>query len=276
MEPHPVIGDAHDPAEFRVLILTCGDLGFEVARRIAERLPAGNILVVRSPYVQRKLSLIGRVRDRYRMEGMGGLLHALGDRLGLRRSEASSSLSFPPPPGISRREVSDFHSQEAIEQMSGFAPDLGVVAGTYILKPEVFRIPRLGSVNLHAGKAPEYRGAAPAFWEMFHGESEVGVTIHQVEASLDSGLIYAQECFPLDDAPAGDPMDYIESYRQSVLQPNGLRMLAQTVFDIVDGRAAGTPQDASSARTFRSPTHRQVKELRKRVAARRSERVARR
>lgn len=264
-------GDERDPDEFRVVVLTCGDLGVEVAGRITTRLPTEHVLVLRSPYRQRKRSVVGRLRHRLRMDGVGGLVRAAVGRLRPARSQSPRTPASPMPPNLVVRHVPDFHSPEARALMLDFAPDLGVVAGTYILEPDVFTIPRLGSINLHSGKAPEYRGAAPAFWEMFNGESEVGITIHQVEASLDSGVVYAQECFPLDPAPAGDPLGYIQRYRQAVLRPHGVRMLAQTVFDIMSGSARGTPQDTASAQTYRSPTHRHVKELRRRVNARRRE-----
>jgi methionyl-tRNA formyltransferase len=91
-----------------------------------------------------------------------------------------------------------------------------------------------------------------------------------VVASLDAGNIIAQELFPLDYAPAEDPMSYLEWYRAEVLRPNGVRMLAQTVATIARGNARERPQDASRAVMYRSPDHRAVRELRRRVAARRA------
>jgi peptidoglycan/xylan/chitin deacetylase (PgdA/CDA1 family) len=61
------------------------------------------------------------------------------------------------------------------------------------LRDGVFDIPRYGSINLHSGKTPEYRGAAPAFGERHNGESAVGITIHRVAAALDAGDVLRQE-----------------------------------------------------------------------------------
>lgn len=150
-----------------------------------------------------------------------------------------------------------------------FAPDLGVVAGTYVLKDAVFSIPRLGSINLHSGKAPEYRGAAPAFWELYNGEREVGITIHRVATALDAGDILLQKTFPLDPAPPGDPLEYLEGYREQVLRPNGISLIAHAVAQIANGTARAWPQDATRARTYRTPDYRALRELRRRVKARR-------
>jgi methionyl-tRNA formyltransferase len=148
--------------------------------------------------------------------------------------------------------------------------DLGVVAGTYILRESVFALPRLGSINLHSGKAPEYRGAAPAFWELYNGEREVGITIHRVTAALDAGHILRQETFPLDPAPVEDPMAYLERYRREVLRPQGVRLVAETVAALADGTVVERPQDPARARTYRTPDLAAARELRRRVARRRA------
>ena len=172
-------------------------------------------------------------------------------------------------PGIERFDVSDFHSPESLSIIERLRPDLAVLAGTYILKEPVFTLPRQGSINLHSGKVPEYRGAAPAFWELYHGEKAVGVTIHRVDAALDAGPVLAQEMFPIDPAPPGDPLAYIEQFRQKVLGPNGVRMLVETVRALAQGTATEIPQNHAAAQTFRSPEYRAVRELRRRVKARR-------
>ncbi len=41
--------------------------------------------------------------------------------------------------------------------------DLGILYGTNIIRPSVFSIPRMGSINIHQGLAPYYRGGRPYF-----------------------------------------------------------------------------------------------------------------
>jgi hypothetical protein len=64
-------------------------------------------------------------------------------------------------------------------------------------------------------------------------------------------------------------LEYLECYRAAVLRPNGVRLLAQAVAQIAAGRAQPRAQDASRARTYRTPDYRAVRELRRRVRARR-------
>ena len=61
------------------------------------------------------------------------------------------------------------------------------VACPYILKKHLLGLPRLGCVNIHHALLPRYRGMMPTFWQLYHGEKEVGLTIHQMAETLDAG-----------------------------------------------------------------------------------------
>jgi folate-dependent phosphoribosylglycinamide formyltransferase PurN len=255
----------------RVVVLTCGDLGLEVANTLSREAGVGAVFVLRSPWLRKSLTLRQKFRHVVRTQGVGGLLHVALSRV-VREAPGGE------PERIDRRiivvDVDDYHSIAAREALRLLRPDLGLVVGTYILRDGVFDIPRYGSINLHSGKAPQYRGAAPAFWELYNGETEVGITIHRVAAELDAGDVLRQEAFALDAAPAEDPMEYIERYRREVLRPNGTRMLVDVVREIAAGRAQPCEQDHGVAKTYRSPTHKDVVELRSRVSQRRGAGVA--
>lgn len=259
--------------QLRIVVLSCGDLGVEVANRLNGLSEVESVTLVSAPYRTKKLSFRRRLAHVYRMEGPAALAKAVLRKLisPLRRSGES-----PPPqpgegldPGVAHLHFADFHATDCISAIRQLDADLGVVAGTYILKPEVFDAPRGGSINLHSGKAPEYRGSAPAFWELYNGESSVGITIHRVAAALDAGTILAQESFPLDPAPPGDPLEYIEDYRRTVLRPNGIRLLELSVQAIARGGAEEWDQDHARARNYRNPDYSAVRELRRRVRERR-------
>ena len=250
-----------------MVVLTCGELGFEVANRLVRETGIDVVAVFRSPWLRRKLTLPQKFRHVVRTQGIGGLFHVARARLWPERAPVSETAKLEP--AVSLVEVDDFHSAAAREKLHALRSDLGVVVGTYVLRDGVYDIPRFGSINLHSGKTPHYRGSAPAFWEMYNGETEIGITIHRVAAALDAGDVLKQEAFPLDSAPADDPMIYIERYRREVLRPHGIRMLVETVRDIAAGAACPCAQDHRLARTYPSPAYRDVRELRSRVRRRR-------
>lgn len=261
-----------DRSPISVAVLSCGGLGVEVANRLAGLEEVCSVALVTTPYRMRERRGLDRVRHLIRHDGLRGIPLAAGRRM--RRLLFPSRAVDPDPfsglvPGVVRYHFDDFHSPECLEKLRSLGPDLGVLAGVYILRENVFEIPRLGSINLHSGKVPEYRGSAPAFWELYNGEEEVGITVHRVTADLDAGAVVRQEVFPLDPAPPGDPLDFIARYREDVLRPNGVRLLVQSVRDIATDRAEPVSQDSSRARTWRSPRHADSQELRRRVRARR-------
>lgn len=61
-----------------------------------------------------------------------------------------------------------------------------------ILPPDVIAAPAWGCVNLHLGLAEEYRGAYPTIWPILDGKERAGVTLHIIDAGIDSGPIIAQ------------------------------------------------------------------------------------
>lgn len=173
--------------------------------------------------------------------------------------------------GVPHVQIESLNSPAAIMALESLNPDLLVVDGGSILKPKFFSGPRFGAINLHCGKLPDYRGMPPAFWELYYGEPEVGVSVHAVSAKLDEGAVFASTVVPLDLSPAGDPVAYTTRFWRERLRPVGIKLIAQTVRAIADGTAVPTPQDAASRAPFRSPSFREKRELRRRVARRRTE-----
>jgi len=61
-----------------------------------------------------------------------------------------------------------------------------------IFKRALLDTPRLACLNVHTGILPGYRGFKPVFWMQSRGEPEMGVTIHEMEESIDTGRIVVQ------------------------------------------------------------------------------------
>ena len=82
---------------------------------------------------------------------------------------------------------------EFLEQIESFEPDISVVvAYGHILRPEVLKVARCGSINLHASLLPAYRGAAPIQRAVLAGESTTGVTVIQMDEGMDTGDMLAR------------------------------------------------------------------------------------
>ncbi|HEY9859846.1 MAG TPA: methionyl-tRNA formyltransferase, partial [Candidatus Obscuribacterales bacterium] len=62
-----------------------------------------------------------------------------------------------------------------------------MVAYGQILSQRILDMPRLGCINGHGSILPQYRGAAPIQWCLYHGETETGITTMLMDAGMDTG-----------------------------------------------------------------------------------------
>lgn len=153
------------------------------------------------------------------------------------------------------RKVENFHDEGAIDLLKKTGADLGILYGTNIVKESVFGIPRLGSINLHQGLAPVYRGGPTVFWELFNGEREVGITVHFVAAKVDTGDIILQKTVPLRYDFSRYNLDYesfLRDFRASLKEPS-VQMMAEAVRQIANGKEQRTKQDTSVGKRYRLP-----------------------
>ena len=160
-------------------------------------------------------------------------------------------------------KVDNYHTAESISSIRGSEADLGILYGTNIVKESVFSIPRFGSINIHQGLAPHYRGGPTVFWELLNGEDSVGITVHFVAAKVDTGDIILQETVPLeyDFAVYGSNYEeFLADFRASLVEPSS-RLLVEAIRQIADGTAVRTRQDISIGKRYKLPTKSEKDEL---------------
>lgn len=163
--------------------------------------------------------------------------------------------------------VDDFHSETSLREMKAVAPDLGILYGTNIVKEVVFNIPRFGSINLHQGLAPYYRGGPTVFWELYNNENKIGITVHFVASKVDTGDIIVQRILPLhyDFATYGLDFDsYIDDFRRSLTEPS-IELVVLAVEQILIGNAPRIVQQTELGKRYRLPTYKQRNELRRKL-----------
>ena len=152
--------------------------------------------------------------------------------------------------------VENYHTESAMNLLREVQADLGILYGTNIIKESVFAIPRLGSINIHQGLAPLYRGGPSIFWELFNGEREVGITVHFVAAKVDTGDIILQKTLPLEYDFSRYGLDYeqfLKDYRSSLREP-AAQLIAEAVGLIAEGRERRIKQDTTLGKRYRLPT----------------------
>jgi len=114
--------------------------------------------------------------------------------------------------------VLSINSPDVLEILNRLKPEIIVVNGTRIISEKILSHISGTILNMHAGVTPKYRGVHGAYWALADKDSEnCGVTVHQVDAGIDTGNIVAQKIispshldnfktYPLLQTEAGLPL----------------------------------------------------------------------
>lgn len=125
--------------------------------------------------------------------------------------------------------------EQFISELRTFNPDIFIVVAFRMLPEAVWRLPRMGTVNLHASLLPDYRGAAPINHAIINGETTTGVTTFFIDDKIDTGNILLSEevsIFPFENA--GDLHDR--------LMKTGAGLVARTIAGIAENTIKPVPQ----------------------------------
>jgi methionyl-tRNA formyltransferase len=79
------------------------------------------------------------------------------------------------------------------QELEDLKADLQIVVAFRMLPEAVWKMPKLGTFNLHASLLPTYRGAAPIHWAIINGETKTGVTTFFIDDKIDTGEIILQK-----------------------------------------------------------------------------------
>lgn len=83
----------------------------------------------------------------------------------------------------------------AVEKLK---PHISIVAGySQIFEKRLINLPTFGTINLHAGSLPKYRGGSPLNWQIINGEKYIGISLIKMTEGIDEGLILKKKHFLL-------------------------------------------------------------------------------
>lgn len=97
-----------------------------------------------------------------------------------------------------------------LSELKSLEANLQVVVAFRMLPEVVWRMPKLGTFNLHASLLPNYRGAAPINWAIINGETKTGVTTFFIDDKIDTGAMILRKEIQIDpDENAGELHDQL-------------------------------------------------------------------
>ena len=144
--------------------------------------------------------------------------------------------------GIPVRQHKSLKAAEVREEFIALNADLAVLAFvTQIVPPQVFNVPKLGSICFHPSILPKYRGASAINWAIIKGESITGLTVFWVDQGIDTGPILLQKSVTIE------PDDTTGSVYFNKIFPLGVEAIGEAVELIQAGNPPRIVQDESKA-----------------------------
>jgi len=123
----------------------------------------------------------------------------------------------------------DLNEPEFETAIRNLLPDLIIVVAFRKIPAKIWKIPAIGTFNLHASLLPHYRGAAPVNHAIINGETITGVTTFMIDDNIDTGsILLREEVAIMPNENAGE--------LKTRLMKTGARLVIRTI----EGLAAGT------------------------------------
>jgi methionyl-tRNA formyltransferase len=150
--------------------------------------------------------------------------------------------------------LNDVKSAESLAMLADLKPDL-VLSVRYgkIFGSDFLKIPKLGTINLHSGKLPNYRGVLAIFRALTHGDETVHATLHYIEdGTIDTGGIIGFSNLKVDKT---------QSLLSHILEiyPASTELVVSTVEKIAKGeRLSRIKQSTDGAAYFSFPNQADV------------------
>jgi methionyl-tRNA formyltransferase len=153
---------------------------------------------------------------------------------------------------------SRINSAEFLQTVKGMNIDLIIsVAAPVIFKKDIIQLPKYGCINIHHAPLPKYRGMMPNFWQMYHGEKRVGMTVHEINPKIDDGRIILQRAVDIDP---GETLDALIKRTKRL----GARLMIKAIEMIRSGEVKYIENRADEGTYFSFPKREDVREFRRR------------
>jgi folate-dependent phosphoribosylglycinamide formyltransferase PurN len=144
--------------------------------------------------------------------------------------------------GLDVRRHERLGDPETVAGLRSLRPDIVLLAGADLVPPSVLAIPTVATINPHYGLLPQYRGMNVTEWSVYH-DDPVGVTVHTVDAGVDTGDILLRERVGVE------PVETLQTLRVKH-QQLARRLLLDALRLLAAGRAEPATQASSEGRQF--------------------------
>ena len=153
-----------------------------------------------------------------------------------KKMSESSVKQYAQTQGLPLLQPEKLRDEDFLKMLEEWNADLQVVVAFRMLPEAVWKMPKLGTFNLHASLLPDYRGAAPINWAVINSDTESGVTTFMIDEKIDTGAILLQEKVTITETmSAGELHDE--------LQVVGSNLIMKTIDGLVNKTIEPVMQD---------------------------------
>ncbi len=86
-------------------------------------------------------------------------------------------------------QPTNLKDESFLQKLKSLKANVQIVVAFRMLPEVVWKMPKLGTFNLHASLLPNYRGAAPINWVIINGDTKTGVSTFFIDDKIDTGAI---------------------------------------------------------------------------------------
>ncbi len=196
--------------------------------RVASRYPDTHVVAVTPKRRKKRGAILSRYWKRVRRLGFADAVDIISSypiRKFFRRRDKGQILvglrALPrpnclPDPAAAVR-VPNINGPTSVKMMGELEPDVIIQSGAGILKPQIFTLARLATLNLHHGIAPLIRGMSSILWGQYERRPEwIGSTVHVIDEGIDTGAVLAYAKVEPERAGERFPSLYVRASEDGV------------------------------------------------------------
>jgi methionyl-tRNA formyltransferase len=144
--------------------------------------------------------------------------------------------------GVPVLRAKNVNGQAFLERLAKFQPSLLLCAGfSTIFKSKLLELAPQGTINLHAGRLPQYRGGSPLNWQIINGEAFACISVIRMDEGIDTGEVLGEAELEIG------PSDTIATLHDRTNDAFG-RLVLQVLDDMDAGDLKVRIQDEDAAR----------------------------
>jgi folate-dependent phosphoribosylglycinamide formyltransferase PurN len=161
---------------------------------------------------------------------------------------AAAKMSDAPLPTEKLLHVSSANHDESVKALTEYKPDIVIVNGTRILSRKLLNAVKAVFINMHTGITPQYRGVHGGYWAVANNDLEnCGVTIHLVDAGIDTGNIVYQSAIEVTSKDNFITYPYLQFAA-------GIPLELKAVEDVINERLTTREKHTSKGTLWSHPT----------------------